>query len=72
MEFNYGDRIKWKHRRHADEPEIRGTVINDQDASSYPILGNFYLCMPCPVAVLWDVPGEVWWESGFDLELVEK
>lgn len=64
IEFLYGDRVKWKK----SDIAIVGTVV-DERLPQFAPLGNYESCCPYPVAVLWDEPGEVWWENGENLEL---
>lgn len=62
-EFKYGDRVKWSGKPHF------GTIVDERLPQAQPVMGNFVSCLPHPVAVLWDEPGEVWWEKGENLEL---
>lgn len=64
VEFHYGDRVRWVW-----EPHPLGTVIDERLPQANPVMGDYMACLPCPVAVAWDEPGEVWWESADNLEL---
>lgn len=71
-EFQYGNRVKWRSSEintSGDYIYSLGTVIDERLPQAHPIMGDFSQCLPQPVAVLWDDPGEAWWEPGEDLEL---
>lgn len=65
MEFSFGDRVRLKSVGTASA----GTVMDERNPKTHPILGSFEGCLPVPVVVLWDEPGECWWENGNLLEM---
>lgn len=69
-EFRYGDRVRWPHQSsylNDEYPPPLGTVVDERQQDM--VMGDYDACLPQPVAVLWDEPGEVWWSPGNELEL---
>lgn len=67
-EFKFGDRVKWSHTD-LEGWVSYGTVVDERNRQAEPVMGDFDECLPQPVAVLWDEPGEVWWTPGHEIEL---
>jgi hypothetical protein len=66
IEFRYGDRVRPVHYAAG-----LGTVVNETHPRIGPIMGSYRDCLPLPVLVRWDEPGETYWEKAEDLELVK-